>query len=192
MLRSLCAACALVLVAGAPSAHGQTNAIVLFGQGGRTVNLVDLSAGGDDFAPDFTLGGGLALQVGPSTALRASFARITTTYRGTALSFGDKGFTRDYIGGSLQYGWPGTSDLIPYILLGGGVIGTEPRQTGQATVRPAAGHLGMGVNYLGGLGGLGVVFAEATAWAYRFKGYGLRRVQVDVLIHMGVAVAIPF
>jgi hypothetical protein len=180
-----------LLLSGAAvaTAHAQTKALVLFGHAGRSASLVDLTAGGDDFAPDFSLGGSVALQFGPAVAIRGSYARLTTKYRGGTLGFGNRGFVRNYIGGSIQVGWPAEGALVPYTVIGGGVVSSDPKEAGQETVRPMAGNLGLGVNYLGSPF---VLFAEVSGWAYRFKAYGLDRVQVDLLIQTGVAIAFPF
>lgn len=79
----------LVLSLAAGPAAAQTNALVLFVDGGRSASVVDLSGDGDEFTDAFTLGGGVGIQLGPTTAVRGSFRRADSEYRGSTLSLAD-------------------------------------------------------------------------------------------------------
>lgn len=179
----------LVLSLAAGPAAAQTNALILFVDGGRSAPLVDLSSSGDDFAGAFTLGGGVGLQLGPTTAVRGSFRRADSEYRGSALSLADSGVGRTYLGIDLQTGWPGTSGFVPYVFVGGGAVRTVPDDPGQLATTTAGGRLGAGFNWLSGPLAL---FAEADAWVYRFNGMGFEQIQVDVLMRAGLAVPFVF
>lgn len=179
----------LVCVGVATPLTAQTHALVVFGQAGRYAGMANLSGSGDDFAPAFSLGGGLALQVGPTAAIRASFTRVATRFRGTATGFADSSAARTYLGLDFEAGWPGTSNVVPYVLFGGGAAHTRPAETGAAGATQPAAHVGAGFNVIGGPL---VFYAEASGWAYKFAGYGYSRLQVDLFVQVGTAIAIPF
>lgn len=179
--------CALFVFA-APAA-AQTNAIVLFLDGGRTAGLLSLSTDGDQIGGGFALGGGAGIQLGPATALRAGIRHVRTDYAGEALALADQGMGRSYIGAELQTGWPGSGVLVPYVFLGGGLVRTIPDDPAQSVTSNVAGRLGAGVNWLGSPL---VLFVEADTWTYRFTGLGFQRIQIDVLARVGLAVPFAF
>lgn len=179
----------LALGLAAAPVSAQTNALVLFVSGSRVASLVDLSTNGDDFSGAFALGGGVGLQVGGATALRASFTRGSTTYRGPTLGAADPDMRRTYVGADVQAGWPGTSGFVPYVFVGGGAVHTDPSGSAQPAVTSPAARLGLGFNWLSRPG---VVFAEAAVWGYRFEGLGFSRAQLDAFITAGLAVPFVF
>ncbi|MGD2135037.1 MAG: hypothetical protein PVF27_02710 [Gemmatimonadales bacterium] len=182
----------LVLLAALPalprSADAQSGLIV-FGHAGRAWPAVDLSDAGDRLTSAFTYGAGVALQIGGRIALRGSLTRSAPGYRGTTVALADSGMTRTYLGGDLQVGWPGTTSLVPYVVVGGGVMQSDPADGSQGTVTDVAGRLGLGANRLIGVG---AVFLEVTATGYKFTGLGFDRLQIDVTLQAGLALAVPF
>ena len=50
-------------------------------------------------------------------------------------------------------------------------------------------RFGSGLNYVSGFG---VIFLEASGWVYRFNELGFDRTQVELLLHLGMAFAVPF
>jgi hypothetical protein len=181
-------AAAAASAAAAPVA-AQTRAMVLFAHGGRVTPLVNLTAIGDDFAPSFAYGGGVAFQMGPGIALRASIVASPTRYRGTTIAPADSGIGRSVWGLDLQVGWPGTSALVPYVYLGAGAAVTSPSDPGASRTTRLAGRAGAGINRVSGIG---TVFAELGSLLYRYRGLGFDRYQFDVLVTVGLAVAVPF
>ena len=99
-------------------------------------------------------------------------------------------FVNDVVSGDLLVGWPGTGSLVPYILLGAGVVHTPAAPgTGIAAATDFLGRVGTGLNVLTRLG---TWFIEMSLGAYDFSGLGANSFQLDWSGHVGVAVAIPF
>lgn len=179
---------ATVLAMSATTANAQS-ALVLFGHAGRTWPTTALADSGDDLSFSFALGAGAALQVNGHVALRASFTRTTPTYSGSTVSLAPATITRTYIGGDLQVGWPGDTPTVPYLLLGGGVVRSDPKDAAQEATSNIAARIGVGVNRLMGYG---VFFVEALGMVHQFSGLGFDRLQIDLTVQAGWAVAVPF
>lgn len=165
----------------------QDQALVLFVSGGRHAPLVDLAEVGDELSPGFAYGGGLALQFGPRVALRASVGRHRGNYRGDAIVVPDSGFVRLVWATDLQFGWPATSALVPYVYVGGAVITTDFDDDALATVTGAGGRVGVGLNRVGGLGAW---FLELGTVLHKFSGHGFDRLQLDLEARVGFALAL--
>jgi len=172
----------------ATTANAQS-ALVLFGHVGRTWPTTGLADSTDDLSSAFALGAGVALQVNRHVALRGSFTRTSPTYTGTTVALAPAVITRTYYGGDVQVGWPGDSPTVPYVLFGGGVVRSAPNDTSQRPVSDIAGRVGVGVNRLMGFG---VFFVEASGMVYQFSGLGFERLQVDLTVQAGWAIAVPF
>lgn len=183
------AVAALLAACSVTSARAQSRAVVLFGHGGRHFSLVNLAEGGDRFSSAFSFGGGLALQVGTSVALRGGVTYVTTNYIGSTLSLADSGLTRLYFGGDLQFGWPTEGGFVPYLFLGGGAVRIDPDDDLLETVTDLAGRVGAGFNRVAGFGAF---FVEVVGWIYRFNSFGFDRAQFDVGLQGGLAFALPF
>jgi hypothetical protein len=165
----------------------QDQALVLFVNVGRHAPLANLSDAGDDLSPGFSYGGGLALQFGPSVALRGSLGYHRGRYRGDALAVADSGFARLVWAGDLQVGWPATSSLVPYVYLGGAVVTTDLDDDALTNVTGGGGRLGVGLNRVGGLGAW---FFEFGTIIHKFSGNGFDRVQLDLEARVGFALAL--
>lgn len=168
-------------------ALAQDQALVFFAHAGRATSLMALKDG-DEFAPALAIGGGAAIQVSPSAAVRAGFTRVSTAFRGAGTGFTTLGTQRDYLAVDVQTGWPGSS-LVPYLLVGVGGVRTDPAESGAATETHLGGRGGGGFNIVGDRMAF---FVEATAWVYAFRAYGFDRTQLDLTVQAGVALAVPF
>jgi len=178
-----------VLSTGLATTANAQSALVVFGHVGRTWPTTGLADSTDDLSSAFALGAGVALQLNGHVALRGSFTRTTPTYAGTTIALTPAQITRTYFGGDVQVGWPGDSPTVPYLLFGGGVVRSAPKDASQRPVGDIAGRVGVGVNRLMGFG---VMFVEAVGMVYQFSGLGFDRLQVDLTVQAGWAVAVPF
>ncbi len=176
-----------LLALGIPEAVRAQTALIVFGHGGYYGPLSDLSDASDDIAPRFGLGGGFGLQLGNSVAIRLSGTFVTTRYRGDALAVSDSSMTRTLGMAELQAGWPGTSTIVPYILLGAGVVRSDFEDPSVETTLYAAGRVGGGINFVSPVGAF---FVEAHMTAYRWTGVPFSKTQFDAAIQAGLAVAI--
>ncbi len=181
---------ALLMVSTAglvPPLSAQSNALVLFAHGGRHSPLVNLTDAGDDFAPAFSYGGGLALQLSDRAAIRFGVTRHRTRYRGEAVSLSDSSSTRYVFAADVQIGWPTTSALVPYIFFGGGALTTQSDDPSVSTDTSIMGRFGLGLNRVGGLGAW---FLEFGTMLYRFNGLGFEQFQFDLEGRLGFALAV--
>jgi hypothetical protein len=165
----------------------QSNALILFAHGGRYSPLVSLSDAGDDFAPAFSYGGGLALQVSDRAAIRLGGARHRSRYRGETALLADSSVTRYVFTADVQIGWPTTSALVPYVFFGGGALTTQFDDADVSTETAAMGRFGVGLNRVSGLGAW---FLEFGTMLYQFKGLGFEGFQFDLEARLGFALAL--
>jgi hypothetical protein len=177
-------ACTLAIASPAPAAA--QSAIVLFLYGSNYTPLSSLSAEGDEIGPRFGYGGGIAFQLTQSFALRASSTVINTQYRGDALAVTDSTVGRLYAFGDMQIGWPGTSNLVPYFLLGVGAVRTDFKDQNVETATYFGVRAGGGVNYLSSIGAF---FLETHITGYRWTAAPFSSTQVDWAINLGLAFA---
>ncbi len=176
-----------VAVATLPSTgHGQ-RALVLYGQGAHYTPLSKLAEAGDNIRPQFGFGGGIALQVSAKVALRASGTFVAARYHGAQLALSDSSIGRTYAMGDLQFGWPGTTLFVPYLVIGGGIVHNDFRDAAVSANTSAAGRLGAGINHLTPIGPL---FVETLLTIYRWDAEGFDRAQLDLAVHAGLAVAL--
>ncbi|HEX9691591.1 MAG TPA: hypothetical protein VGA22_05790 [Gemmatimonadales bacterium] len=167
----------------------QDGALVIHAHGSYFAPLSSLSDTTDDLAPSVAYGGGVGVQLGGRVAIRGDLTIVATRYRGPTATVNPDGIGRLYVFGDLQVGWPGTSNLVPYVLVGAGAVRNAPRDPTQPSTWSPAGRGGVGVNYLSGLG---AVFVEVHAVASRFASLGFSKLQLDLAVHTGLAFAIPF
>jgi len=179
----------MALLAAAAQATAAQGGLIVYGQGGGVWPVVPLHEDGDDFRESWSYGAGAALAVSGFVALRASVTRTSTEYRGTRIALTDDHQRRTYLAGDLQIGFPAYSAWVPYVVLGGGLVRTEPADATQSDVTSPMGRLGLGVNRIGGFF---IWFAEATVAGYQFEGLGFKRLQVDPQVSIGLALGIPF
>ena len=188
LARSLAIAALTVLAAGAlRPLSAQSKALLLSIHGGRHNGLVKLTDDGDDFSAAFSYGGGIGIQLGARSALRATVTRHRARYRGDTFSIADSMTTQYSYGVDLQVGWPATSSLVPYIYFGGGGYRVEFDDPSVATSNSLSGRFGIGMNRVGALGAW---FLEIGTVLYEFKGTEFRRMQFDLETKLGFAVAI--
>ena len=172
-------------------ASPQTRAFLVFGHGGRTFPLTRLSGDGDDLGPGKAFGGGVGLQIGSGTALRASVNITESNYRGPTLNLGNSVFKRSYCGVDLMFGTALNVGLVPYFFFGGGRVTVDPAEPGTDTLARLAGRLGTGVNYVPDNSPF-ALFAEVGGWLYHFDLLGFNEVQLDLAVTGGLAFAVPF
>jgi len=175
--------------------YGPANRPLLFAEGGGVGSLrafedddgdaFDLDS---DFAAGRHFGGGVGLQINRWTALRAVYASARATGEGGASSpLANNRFRRQYYGADIQL--RGGGRLAPYFCLGAGAVTIRP-ESGARLVAPdgtafgseswtkPAGRFGVGFEvHLGS--GLSL-FADSTAWVYRWDRYGIGYTPVDV------------
>ncbi len=179
----------LCLMGSASAADAQSRALIALAHGGGFFPLTKLASAGDDFSSAFSVGGALGFQVSPNVALRGSATYVRTDYRGATLTLTDVAFTRLFYAADLQIGWPSESGFAPYLLGGAGAVRVDPRDSGTASFTKLGARFGSGLNYVSGFG---VIFLEASGWVYRFNELGFDRTQVELLLHFGMAFAVPF
>jgi len=186
--RSAAIAALTVLAAGIPRPlSAQSQALLVSIHGGRHTPLVNLNDAGDDFSAAFSYGASIGLQLGPSVALRGMVTRHRARYRGETAQLSDSMATRYSYALDLQYGWPTTSALVPYIYFGGGAFSTDFDDETRSSSPSFAGRFGIGMNRVGALGAW---FLEIGTLLYEFKSPNFKRVQFDIEARLGFALAI--
>ncbi len=182
----------LLFLASAPaSMAGQNNAIILFGYGGRDLPLSNLNEIGDHFRSDWVVGGGVGLQLNANFALRATFSTVENTWEGTTIELSDSTFRRSFVAFDLQAGIPSASGFVPYFVVGAGWFDIDPNDSGLEGDRSFAGRFGAGVNYVFDNTFL-AFFLEGDTWVYYMDGLSYSRIQYDIMIVGGIAIAVPF
>ena len=189
-LRWLALSLLLISIAPEPTA-AQARALLVFGHGGRMFSLTNLSEAGDDLSAGRIFGGGVGLQIGTATALRASVNISESSHRGPTLNLGDPVLKRSYYGGDLMLGTPSDGGLAPYVFFGGGRVVVDPAEPGTDTLTKWAGRLGAGVNYVPD-NSFFVLFAEVGGWVYQFDLFGFDKLQFEPAVLGGIAFAVPF
>jgi len=154
-------------------------------------SFTNLSETGDDLSAGTTFGGGVGLQIGTATALRASVNISESSHRGPTLNLGDPVFKRYYYGGDLMFGTPSNGGLAPYIFIGGGRVVVDPAEPGTENLAKWAGRLGTGVNYVPD-NSFFVLFAEVGGWVYQFDLFGFNKLQFETAVLGGITFAVPF
>lgn len=170
---------------------GQSRALVLFGQGGRLVPVIDLSSDGDAISSGTSLGAGIALQFGERSALRGSFVIVESDYEGPSQNLSDRGVTRTFMGLDLMFGLPTDIGLAPYVFFGGGRVAVNPADPSIEGFAKIAGRVGSGVNLVP-TNSLFAIFLEFGGWLYEFDRMDFDRVQLDLALTGGVALAVPY
>ncbi len=170
--------------------EAQSGALALFGYGGRDLPLSNLDEAGDHLRADWLAGGGLAVQLSTNFALRGSFAIIENDWEGTGLELSDSTFKRTFVSFDLQAGAPLASGFVPYFVAGAGLVKIDPRDTGLEHFTKFAGRFGTGVNYVIDNSFLALIL-EFDTWIYQFGRLGYNRIQYDIAIVAGLAIAVP-
>jgi len=181
----------LVLISTFAPASSQARALVVYGSAGRMFPLLDVSDAGDDLSAGKAYGGGLGLQLGPTTAVRANVVVSHGNQRGPTLSLTDTGVINTYYGLDLMVGAPSDAGLAPYLFFGGGRLIADPDQPDTETVAHLAGRAGAGVNYVPD-NSFFVLFLEASSWVYKSKLFGFDKLQFNAAVLGGLAFAIPY
>jgi hypothetical protein len=153
--------------------------------------ILSLSGEGDDMSPGQAYGGGLGLQLGPTTALRATVNISKSNHRSETVNLSNPTFTQSYFGIDLMFGAPSDAGLAPYIFFGSGRLTVDPAQASLKTFTKLAGRLGTGVNYVPDNSFI-VLFVEAYGWIYEFELLGFKEFQLNSAILVGMAFAVPF
>lgn len=154
------------------------------------LSFTDLSDADDNLGPGATYGGGIGLQIGTGSALRASFSSSSADLRGPTIGSAEPAFERYYVGADLMIGTPTDAGFAPYFFFGGGRVAVEPAEGGEG-MASIAGRAGTGVNYVPD-NSMVVFFAELGGWIYRFELLGFDRWQINTAILGGLALAVPF
>jgi opacity protein-like surface antigen len=170
--------------------EAQSGALVLFGYGGRGLPLSNLDEDGDHFRADWMVGGGLAVQLSTNLAVRGSLARIEHGWEGTGLELSDSTFKRTLVSFDVQAGAPLASGFVPYVITGAGWIRVDPQDTSLEQATKFATRFGTGVNYVIDNSFLALML-EFDTWIYHLGGLGYDRVQYDIAIVAGLAIAVP-
>lgn len=180
----------LISMAFAP-ASSQSRALLIFGHAGRMFPLLNLSDAGDDLSPGRAYGGGVGLQLGPTTALRATVSISESVHRGPTLNLSDPATRRSYYGFDLMFGAPTDAGLAPYLFFGSGRVIVDPAEPDADTVAELAGRIGTGVNYVPD-NSFFVLFVEACGWVYEFEMFGFRKLQFNTSVQGGIVFALPY
>ena len=189
-VRWLVLSLSLILVAFAP-VSSQSHALFVYGHVGRMFPILNLSAAGDDLSPGRAYGGGVGLQLGPTTALRANVSISRSNHRGPTLDLSDPITKRAYYGLDLMFGAPSDAGLAPYLFFGSGRMTIDPAEPGTDTVAKLAGRMGTGINYVPD-NSIFVLFVEACGWLYEFEMFGFRKLQFDTSVQGGLVFALPY
>ena len=190
LFNSLATLVLLAAVVTQPSS-AQSRALFIYGQGGRDLPLSNLSDTGDKLRAGWMTGAGVGLQLSTNLALRASFAKVENAYEGTELDIVDSTIVRTLVSFDLQAGVPTSIGFVPYFVAGAGWLNVDPDDISFEEFTKFAGRLGTGINYVFDNSFL-VLFTELDTWFYHFDEYGFNRIQYDITIMGGIAVAIPF
>ena len=153
--------------------------------------LMNLNEAGDDMAPGTAYGGGIGLQLGPTTAIRGSVNISKSRHRGTTIALSNPGVTRSYYGFDLMFGSPSDAGLAPYVFFGSGRITVDPAEPDTDSFTKLAGRAGTGINYVPD-NSFFVLFAEACGWLYEFELFGFKELQFNTSLQGGLAFAVPF
>jgi hypothetical protein len=153
--------------------------------------ILNVSESGHDMSPGRAYGGGLGLQLGPTTALRGTFSISKSNHRGPTIDLTNPTFTRSYYGLDLMFGAPSDAGLAPYLFFGSGRIVSNPAEPGIDSFTKLAGRVGTGVNYVPD-NSFFVLFVEACGWIYEFELLGFRELQLNTAVMGGLAFAVPF
>jgi hypothetical protein len=153
--------------------------------------LANLSEAGDDLSPGRAYGGGLGIQIGPTTALRATVSISESKHRGPTLELSDPSTKRSYYGFDLMFGAPTDAGLAPYLFFGSGRMTVDPAEPDSETVAELAGRMGTGINYVPD-NSFFVLFVEACGWLYEFEMFGFRKLQFNTSVQGGLVFALPF
>ena len=182
-----------LLVFSIPSGHAsaQARALLVHGYAGRMFPALNLSDLGDDLSPGRAYGGGLGIQLGPTSALRATVSISKSNHRGPTLDLGDPTTTRTYYGLDLMFGAPTDGGLAPYVFFGSGRMTIDPAESGIDTAAELAGRVGTGLNYVPD-NSFFVLFVEVCGWLYEFDMFGFKKLQFDTSVQGGLVFAVPF
>jgi hypothetical protein len=180
-----------VLFLAPASLIGQNNALILFGYGGRDLPLSNLNDTGDHFGSDWAVGGGVGLQLNTNFALRATYTTVENEWVGTALELSDSTFRRSFVAFDIQAGFPSASGFVPYFVAGAGWFDIDPKDASIESDRTFAGRFGAGINYVFDNTFM-AFFLEGDTWVYSLNSLTYRRIQYDIVIVGGIAIAIPF
>jgi len=169
----------------------QSRALVMFGFGGRMLTFTDLSVDNDNLGAGGTYGGGIGLQLGGSSALRASVTVADGEYDGPTLALSTPSIQKVFYSLDLMFGSPSDMGLAPYFFVGGGRVSLNPAEEGESNGSSLAGRAGVGVNFVPD-NSFYVLFIEAVGWAYQFDALGFSRLQLNTALVGGLAFALPF
>ncbi|UCG85239.1 MAG: outer membrane beta-barrel protein [Gemmatimonadota bacterium] len=180
----------LALATQAQPLKAQSGALALFGYGGRDLPLSNLDEEGDHLRADWMAGGGVAVQLSTNFAVRGSFAIVENGWEGTSLEVSDSTFKRTFVSLDLQAGAPLASGFVPYFIAGAGWVKIDPQEAALEQFNKFAARFGTGVNYVIDNSFLALIL-ELDTWIYHLGGLGYNRVQYDITIIAGLAVAVP-
>lgn len=182
----------LILISGSTdSGHAQNGALILLAHGAYRLPTSNLNEQGDAVGAHWVAGGGIAVQLTSSLALRGS-----ASFGGGTLKSSDPGLNgadlpRTVISFDLQAGIPTTSGWTPYGLAGAGFVRTSPSSAGAQAFTSFAPHFGAGILYVMDNRFLSL-FWEGGGTFYDFDALGLSSNQFDLELRTGISYAIPF
>lgn len=180
----------LLSIASTPL-RAQSHALILFAYGGRLVPVTDLSETGDALSSGTSLGGGIGLQLGERSAVRGSFGIVESDYEGLSHNLSDPRISRTFIAVDLMFGMPTELGLAPYIYFGGGRVSVDPDDPSAERFAKPVGRLGTGVNLVP-TNSFIAVFVEFGGSLYEFDRLDFEKLQLDLALTGGIALALPF
>ena len=133
----------------------------------------------------------MGLHLNTNFALRATYSTVQNTWEGTALELADSTFRRSFVAFDLQAGFPSASGFVPYFVAGAGWFDIDPKDTSLESDRTFAGRFGAGINYVFDNTFM-AFFLEGDTWVYSLNSLSYRRIQYDIMIVGGLAIAVPF
>ncbi|OLB15253.1 MAG: hypothetical protein AUH12_08855 [Gemmatimonadetes bacterium 13_2_20CM_69_8] len=144
--RSTLFATALAVI-GAASAAAQDHVVTLAAYGGGYSALKQLNtAGTAEFAPGFTLGGGIGYKIDKSVELRATLTGAQSQLRQGATPTGVY-LNRYYLAVDVKAEHPTASGIAPYGFFGAGAVLLHEKASTGADKTQGFAHLGVGIAY---------------------------------------------
>jgi opacity protein-like surface antigen len=186
-VRSAAAVLATLLCA-APPLGGQGRPLMVGLYGGGYTHVINLNnAGTADFTQGYEVGGTAGVQLNEYVGLHGDFTYARNQARG-ASAFAGRDFNRFFYGAHLEFRYPFSSGITPYVFTGGGAI-TIAELGRDATMslftRPAA-AFGLGISRTVPAT-QAQVFLEAKNLVYRWNEGGFDRIQWDFSYALGLS-----
>jgi len=185
------AATLILIGVTAKAGSAQNRALILLAHGAYQMTAGNLNDQGDDLSAGWVGGGGLALQISSSLALRGSASVGRGVLHSVSPGLDGMALHRTVVSVDLQAGVPTTSGWTPYALAGAGFVHVNPQGESTEAFTSFAPHFAAGTVYVMDNRFLSL-FWEIGGILYDFDALGYSSYQFDFELRAGLAYAIPF